>query len=158
MPKTICFSILFLLLTGVVGCSDSDNGVIGVEGDNLQMNDAIAFAKANFDYFEKNWKTLPSDDLAVKFRMEFDDDGVEHIWFTPLSISGDKITALCANDPVNIPGLKMGDQRTFSKSEISDWMILDGVKCHGGYTIQVMTQLAPDQAPPFEFVGPSNDN
>ena len=65
-----------------------------------------------------------------------------------------EITGECANDPEKIPGLKLGDVRTVTRNDVSDWMIVVGNKCFGGYTIRVLAERDPDAAPPLEFVDP----
>ncbi|MDP1560999.1 MAG: DUF2314 domain-containing protein [Pirellulaceae bacterium] len=115
------------------------------------MNSAIAKAKESFPKFVQNWQKPGIDAVSVKIAMETDTDGLEFIWYTPIKIEGDQITALCANEPEHIPGLRLGDERIVDLSKVSDWMIMQGGKCYGGYTIQVMAEIDPDNAPPFQF-------
>lgn len=112
---------------------------------------AINTAKETLGFFEKNWKTMENDGYSLKFALPTPDGELEHIWFSPTRIQGDRITGECANDPVSIPGLKIGDTRTVTREDISDWMILVGNKCFGGYTIRVLAKRDPDAAPPLEF-------
>lgn len=145
----------FLVLALHVGCNSSDSSsVINVDEDNAAMNAAMAKAKQTFGFFVDNWKTMKSDSCAIKVRVPTSDDGIEHIWFEPISVNADQLEGVCSNQPRDIPGLKMGDRRSFSTDDISDWMILDGNDCYGGFTIEVMTKLAPDEAPPFTFIDP----
>ena len=58
----------------------------------------------------------------------------------------------CANDPENIAGLRFGDVRTVDRSQVSDWMIMENGECYGGYTIRVLSELDPANAPPLKFV------
>ena len=139
------------MLPLTAGCGSPNPAVINVEEDDAAMNTAIAEAAQTFDFFVENWQTMKSDSVAFKVHVKAGDD-VEHIWFTPVSINEDQLVGICANEPVRIPGLKIGDQRTFSRDDLSDWIILDGNQCHGGYTIEVMSMMAPQDAPPFEFV------
>lgn len=149
---------LVLLLASIsiafAGCGSSNSGdpVVGVEDSNAEMNAAMEKARGTFDQFLANWKTMPNDAASVKFGVPTRDDSVEHIWFEPSSITDTEITGICGNDPVNVDGLKLGDVRTFPRSELSDWMILDGGKCYGGYTIRVLVEMEPENAPPLTFV------
>ncbi|MEP3479484.1 MAG: DUF2314 domain-containing protein [Fuerstiella sp.] len=142
---------LALLLLIAAGCGSPNPAVISVDENDTAMNEAIAEAKQTFGFFIEHWQTMESDSAAFKVHVKVD-DGAEHIWFTPVSVNQDQLVGICANEPIDIAGLKMGDQRTFSCDDLSDWMILDGDQCHGGYTIEVMSQLSPQDAPPFEFV------
>lgn len=116
------------------------------------MTAAIETARRTLPQFWKHWKTMPSDMVSVKVPFPTTDGTVEHIWFQPISVTDTEVTGICGNDPNRIANLKVGDERTFSRSEISDWMILAGDKCYGGYTIRVLSQIEPENAPPFEFV------
>ena len=129
----------------------ADDPVVNVDSGDNAMNAAMETAKESFHLFEKNWKTIQCDSVSIKFAIPTDDDGLEHIWFEPVEIAGDQIVAICGNDPEKVSNLKLGDKRTLNKDDISDWMILDGSKCYGGYTIQVLSRMQPKLAPPFKF-------
>ena len=159
---------LFFILTAIFatqfGCSDqsvSDQStndasiidpVVMVDETNSEMKKAIATARKTFDQFVDNWKSMPNDGVSVKFGLPTRDGGVEHIWFQPSQITDTEITGICGNDPADVAGLKLGDVRTFDRSELTDWMILKGDKCYGGYTLQVLVKMEPENAPPFKYV------
>ncbi|MFV0445710.1 MAG: DUF2314 domain-containing protein [Planctomycetaceae bacterium] len=63
-------------------------------------------------------------------------------------------TASPANVPVGVPHLKLHDIRTVSRDAVTDWMILVGDKCYGGYTRRIVTQRSLASAPPYTFVDP----
>lgn len=133
------------------GLPDIPHRVVNVDTDDEAMNAAIAKAKETFHHFEANWMRADVDGCGIKLAMKTDTDGVEHIWFTPLEIEGDQITASCANDPESIPGLRFGDVRVVDRGNISDWMIMEREKCYGGYTIRVLAEQDPASVPPFQF-------
>lgn len=153
----VSIGILFL------GCSEPDDRmannppVLYVEDVDAEMNAAISTAKKTLPFFEKNWQTMESDGVSVKFAVPTSDGELEHIWFTPTSFNGNEVTGRCANDPVKVPSLKLGDIRTVSRDDVSDWMIIVGNRCFGGYTIRVLSQREPGAAPPLEFVDPTQD-
>lgn len=149
-----------LLLLVAVCCFPSPNLAIAQEGDpivniddeNKEMNKAIETARKTFPQFLKHWKTMRSDAVSVKVGLPTTNEGLEHIWFEPISITETQITGRCANNPNKIANLKLGDKRTFKISEVSDWMILVGDECYGGYTIRVLAKMQPENAPPIKFV------
>ena len=136
-----------------LGCSDTSvsDPVVHVDESNAEMNKAMETARQTFDKFLDNWDKLPSDNVGVKFGLPTRDGGVEHIWFEPSEITDTEITGTCGNDPAKVAGLKYGDTRTFKRSELTDWMILVGDKCYGGYTIRVLVKMEPENAPPMTF-------
>ena len=155
------FSITSLVaLALIMGCSESPNsqsdgtGIIDVADDDAEMNAAIAKAQESFNFFEDNWETMDSDGYSVKFALPTADGQLEHIWFSPTRITGNQVTGECANDPRGIPDLKLGDVKTVNRSKVSDWMIIDGDKCYGGYTIRVLRKQNPGAVPNFTFVDP----
>lgn len=143
----ICLCALLL-----IGCGQTDDPpVVGVEADNQAMNQAMATAQATLDDFFANYQSMPGAEASLKFGLETTNGDKEHIWFNPIAVNGDTITAQCANQPVDIPGLALGDVRELNRSQVSDWLILVGNTCYGGYTMRVMAELYPEQTPPFEF-------
>lgn len=154
MDRIAFAALLFSTLCIHVGCDHQpsrSDGVVAVEGTDQAMVAAIAKANATFGQFEKHWKRADESGIGVKFAMDTDSGGVEHIWFTPTKVEAERITANCGNDPVEISGLQFGDQRIFDRSKISDWMIMENGQCYGGYTIRVLVERQPENAPPFEF-------
>ena len=116
------------------------------------MEAAIKTAQKTFGQFLEKWDTMPNDGVSVKFGIPSSDDSLEHIWFQPTEITDSEITGVCGNEPARVPGLKLGDTRTFKRSELTDWMILDGTDCYGGYTIRVLARMEPENAPALNFV------
>jgi uncharacterized protein YegJ (DUF2314 family) len=160
MLKPLLTTFALLMFTMMTGCSRPSEDdtwtqrVINVEDDDPEMIAAIQTARNTFGFFESNWESMESDAYSVKFALPTHDGQLEHIWFTPTSVQGDQITGVCANDPEKIPGLKIGDTRTVTRDDLSDWMIVVGNKCFGGYTIRVLAERNPDAAPPLEYVDP----
>lgn len=142
-----------LAVSVTTGCDSTGNGnsgVINVEDDNAAMIAAIEQARATFPKFRENWQS-EWDGVSVKFGIPTTDNSLEHIWFEPVKIDGNSITARCANEPVNVPDLQLGDVRTLSVEDLSDWMIIDGSDCYGGYTIRVLSEMDPANAPAMNF-------
>ena len=140
--KHIYLSVVLLLTgCGVDRTGEPPFGV--VESSDPEMVAAIERARSTFDFFTENYKTMENDGYSVKFGLKTPDDDLEYIWFNPIEISGNEIKAACANEPVNLPGLKPGDVRTLKRSEVADWMIVVGKKCYGGFTIQFITAKIP---------------
>ena len=160
MTRELLTVSILMVIVMTAGCNNSadDNSstgrVVNVGDGDTEMIAAIANAKRTFPFFEKNWKAMKNDGYSLKFSLPTSDGDLEHIWFSPTEIQGNKITGECANDPARIPGLKIGDVRTVTRDEVSDWMIVVGKKCYGGYTTRVLSQRVPESAPPLEFVDP----
>ena len=142
---------------GILGFASCDSAgvsdpVVRVDESNAEMEAAIKTAQKTFGQFLEKWDTMPNDGVSVKFGIPSSDDSLERIWFQPTEITDSEITGVCGNEPARVPGLKLGDTRTFKRSELTDWMILDGTDCYGGYTIRVLARMEPENAPALNFV------
>lgn len=134
--------------TNIIGKPDV---VVDVSASDREMQEAIEMAKRTYPKFLENWKSTKNQGYSLKFAVRTPTGGTEHIWFNPLTIDGDVIEAVCANDPRDVPGLKSGDRRELNRADLSDWMIMLKGKCYGGYTARVLAKRDPSQNPPFEF-------
>ena len=154
--KAFLISILAILalFNASCGTDEKKDKVIHVDSEDIKMNQAIKAAKKSLDFFFNNYKTMKNDGYSLKFSIPTDNNDTEHIWFNPKAVDGDEITAQCANDPDNVSNLKAGDIVKLNKKDISDWMIIVGDKCYGGYTIRVLVEKDPASAPEFEFIDP----
>lgn len=150
--------VLLATVVAITACdgpseqASPEPSVSRIESSDAEITAAIQKAKATFTFFEKNWQSMESDGYSVKFALPNSVGELEHIWFTPTKIDGDSITGECANDPRDIPGLAFGDIRTVTRDQVSDWMIIVGKKCYGGYTIRVLSQRQEGPMPELEFV------
>ena len=148
MKRLLIIPITILLFS----CGNNDNPpVIDVDSENQQMNTAIEKAKETLNQFFANYKKIENDGYSLKFGLETSDGGIEHIWFNPLEVKGETIKAECANEPRDIPDLKLGDIIDLKREQITDWMIVTGNKCYGGYTVRVLAEIDPENAPPFVY-------
>jgi uncharacterized protein YegJ (DUF2314 family) len=151
-PLLFCLTVLCCGL--VAGCDSINTGdpVVKVEETDQAMNEAIESARKSFPQFLKHWKTMSSDGVGVKVGLPTADGDVEHIWFKPITITDTEVTGICSNDPYGIPNLSFGDKRTFQRSDVTDWMIVVGNKCYGGYTVRVLSEMEPENSPGLTFV------
>ena len=147
-------NILIILITVFLfSCGDNDNPpVIDVDSEDQKMNAAIKQAKTSLDQFFENYESIENDGYSLKFGLQTSDGNIEHIWFNPIEVDGDTIKAKCANEPRDIPDLKLGDIRYLKRDQITDWMIVSGNKCYGCYTVRVLAKKNPKYAPPYKYV------
>ncbi|WP_160168191.1 DUF2314 domain-containing protein [Rhodopirellula sallentina] len=157
MNFRIPFVVLIAFAFPFMGC-DSTNSqsnvsqqVVPIDDEDEEMNAAIAEARRTLPQFEANWKRPNVEGVSVKLAFDTVDGEHEHIWFTPIEMREDEITARCANEPQSVDGLAFGDVRTVDQSSLTDWMILENGKCYGGYTIRVLSKRDPGAAPSLEF-------
>ena len=121
------------------------------DGDQ-QMNAAIAEAKRTIDEFIRNIGKNEGSGVKRSLKVRFDTDKEpEHIWVGDVKMTGQGFEGVLENEPVNIKGLKAGDKVTFSKNQISDWILISEGKVKGGFTIKVVrNQMSPDEQRAFD--------
>jgi uncharacterized protein YegJ (DUF2314 family) len=61
---------------------------------------------------------------------------VEHIWITPFKVQGKRFSGRINDKPEVLTKVKQGDEWTFARKDIVDWMYYDtaGGKMHGNYS------------------------
>jgi uncharacterized protein YegJ (DUF2314 family) len=141
--KKIIYLIPVCLVT--ISCSLSSLGnndpVINVAKDDADMNAAIAKAQETLPLFMEAFQSpAPTQtDFSLKVRFPYGSSGgAEYIWIDDLIYYNDQFKGTVGNDPVYVKDLKYGDHVTINTSDISDWMIIDGGKMLGGYTLHVL--------------------
>ena len=116
--------------------------------DEKKMEQAIADARSTFDQFLARFRNPQPGDSAfhVKVRIE-DEHGVEHFWVEDLKLDAEPFSGKIGNEPGIVKKVKLGENYTFSRSEISDWMYISGGKMQGNYTLRVeLESMPPEQA------------
>ncbi len=114
---------------------------VGADGE-ADMEAAIAKAKGEVSTFiEALLAPTPSQTyFSVKKPFPYNEGesvAYEHIWLSDVTYKDGIFTGLVGNEPMDTD-VKLGDEVTVAKEDVSDWMIIDGGKLVGGYTIRVL--------------------
>jgi uncharacterized protein YegJ (DUF2314 family) len=131
------------LLVVLAGCGRSKPETL-VEGgyDEQEMEAAIARARAEVDSFLRELLNPTGANHAVKAAIE-DGDKTEHFWLTDLSFQNGAFVGTINNEPGIVGNVKMGQQWTVKKGEISDWLFMREGKMHGNYTMRPLLKTMP---------------
>lgn len=133
------------------------------EEGQQQMDAAIVCAQKEIDVFIAGLNNPKPSQTYFSVKKPFpyqdgDKTNEEHIWLTDVTYADGVFSGRVGNDPVDVENIKLGDKVTVKKAEASDWMIIDGGKLVGGYTIRVLRdRMAPgerrvfDESVPFKF-------
>src|SRR5579864_6014306 len=152
--RVLLMIVLALGLTGLAGCSRSDEGgnYTHVESDDAAMNDAIAKAKAtSAEFITAFHAQKPSTkDFFVKKPYPTPKGSREHMWIEVKEEQNGVLKGVVANEAEETRDVKMGDAVTLNLSEISDWKYQDGKKLVGGYTIRYfIDRMSPKEREEF---------
>lgn len=78
-----------------------------------------------FDIVKEQFKNKDNQ-ILIKIGLptgENNKDSLEHIWFELLEFKKDKFKARLTQEPYDIKGIHEGDERWFTKEDITDWVI-----------------------------------
>lgn len=84
------------------------------------------------------------DGFAVKVAIR-EGDQAEYFWITPFTPKDDTFSGEINNRPRLVHSVKLGQTITFDRSEIVDWMYMDGNKMKGNYTACALLKSASKQ-------------
>jgi uncharacterized protein YegJ (DUF2314 family) len=84
------------------------------------------------------------DGFAVKVAIR-EGDNAEYFWITPFTDKDGAFSGAINNTPREVHSVKLGQTITFGKSEIVDWMYMDGDKMKGNYTACALLKSASKQ-------------
>jgi uncharacterized protein YegJ (DUF2314 family) len=139
---------------GVPVSGDPDDPVYGFDDDAADMNAAIQKARDTVDQFIRDLQDPKAMQIYFSVKKPFasSDGGNEHIWLTDITYDGALFHGKVGNIPADVPGLTEGDPASVSKTELSDWMIVDSNRrLTGGYTIRVMRdRMTPEDRAKFD--------
>ena len=114
------------------------------EYDEKEMNQAIETAQSTFDEFLERFRNPQQgdEDFNVKVRIE-DENGVEHFWLGDLKLDSEPYSGVIGNDPGIVRNVKFGQEYSFSRSDIIDWMYMSNGRMQGNYTLRVILKSMP---------------
>ena len=108
--------------------------------DNLpEMSLAIEKARSTVDQFISALETPKSAQTNFSVKLPVvDGDKVEHMWVLPVRYQEDCFFGTINNEPDKVSTVKVGDEVSIAKNEISDWMYVDNGRLVGGFTLRVL--------------------
>jgi uncharacterized protein YegJ (DUF2314 family) len=143
------------LVAGVAGCGggflrDGDHlqrpgnpDIVGVSGDDPEMNKAIDTSRKTVDQFITALKSPKpgQDHFTVKAKFG-EGNNIEHMWIDPVRFDGAKFVGNLSNEPEFLKSPKLGDEVSVAKDQISDWMYVDKGHLVGGYSVRLLRDRA----------------
>lgn len=125
---------------------------VQIGDDNKAMENAVQTARKTVDKFIADLRSPKGNQSRFAVKKPFvEGDKVEHIWLNEVSFDGRLFHGKVDNEPVNIKGVRPGQEVSVSPNEISDWMYVQDGRLVGGYTIVAMCQdMSPDKKKQFE--------
>jgi uncharacterized protein YegJ (DUF2314 family) len=126
--------------------SERDMRMVRTSGDAMQVAHERAVSELPMVKQRFLGGLKPGETLFIKHGFPTSTGDREYIWAVVNRWKGDQITAQVANDPNDVPGLRIGMTVVLTEADIFDWMVqLRDGRQEGGYTTQVV--LAEGQQP-----------
>jgi uncharacterized protein YegJ (DUF2314 family) len=69
----------------------------------------------------------------------------EHMWVEPTNLSGPKFKGTLLSTPEWIKSVKAGAEVTFTKADVSDWLLVRDGKATGAYTVRLLRKRMSEQ-------------
>lgn len=149
MMKSLYKNLVILLATAIVvlGCSKKPETLV-TKFDEKKMEQAIAEARSTFDEFLTRFHNPQPQDSAYYVKVKIEDkNGVEHFWVGDLKLDAEPYTGKIGNEPGIVKNVKLDQDYSFSRSDISDWMYMSNGKMQGNYTLHVeLESMPPNEA------------
>ncbi|GKY89464.1 DUF2314 domain-containing protein [Sinisalibacter aestuarii] len=156
MLRLASLTLALALSLAALAPASAQDDVISYGSDDPAMNEAIRSAQSHLGRvlvaaINEVGVAHPALSLKVAFPVEAEDMNAEVIWVDEISLAQEGMAGKLANEPVNMPGLHLGDEVHFSQEMIYDWGLVgpDG-KVFGHYTTRVLIETLPEaQAAPI---------
>ncbi|MGY0216451.1 YegJ family protein [Endozoicomonadaceae bacterium StTr2] len=134
--KHAVFLLLGLLSLAVTAEDKIDDQVVMIHEQDQAMNQAIQTARSQLDRFFEIAANPPAGAERFKLKvMVADENGVEHLWFSPFREIEGGYAGILVNQPGTIRTMEYGEIYAFRYDQITDWgYVLDG-KQIGSFTV-----------------------
>ena len=125
---------------------------VQITEENKAMDRAVQTAHKTVDKLIEALRSPKGNQSRFAVKKPFvEGDKVEHIWLKDVSFDGKLFHGKVDNAPVDIKGVRLGQEVSVSPNEISDWMYVQDGRLVGGYTICAMCEnMSPEEKQQFE--------
>jgi uncharacterized protein YegJ (DUF2314 family) len=114
--------------------------IIDVPADDPEMNAAKEKARRTLGTFLKAYEA--GGDFRGTLKVYFSEPGGptkgEHMWVRPTDLSGPKFKGTLLSTPGWMKSVKVGAEVTFTRADISDWLLERDGKAIGAYTVRLL--------------------
>ncbi len=135
IPALRCL-VLTLCLTAHAEAQKIDDQTRLISGQDRAMNAAIAEARKTLDEFLALAKNPPQGASGFKIKaMVSDENGIEHLWFSPFKEVAGGFAGVLVNEPTIIKSMKYGSVYGIRREQITDWGYVQDGKQKGSFTV-----------------------
>ncbi len=134
--KYLILISVFIFSLSVFSEEKIDDQTVFVSETDRAMNLAIEKAQRTLNDFLKIARNPPQGTGGFKLKVKVvDDNGIEHLWFSPFKEIEGGFAGLLVNQPQAINSMSYGEVYAFKKEQITDWgYVKDGIQI-GSFTV-----------------------
>ena len=143
LPQKLLFVVLLSASSvacgqSVVDQAENDELYMVADGDE-DMEAAFRSAKSGLDGFLATWRSPPqgASDFSVKVGVT-DGDDTEYFWVSPFREASGSFSGTLNNEPQLVSSVRLGQEISFSRGQIVDWLYFDQGTMVGNYTACAM--------------------
>jgi uncharacterized protein YegJ (DUF2314 family) len=111
--------------------------VVSAEAEDVELAEAKRVAQRRWKEFCDAFASNSGNGFSVKAPITRD-DRTEHIWVDVEEITPVGVWGLLGNEPLNLPGLRLGSRVEVLLDDIEDWTYLRDGRTIGGFSIAVL--------------------
>lgn len=140
-------SLAAFALATLPACSRGMPSTLVTEGWNeAGMDAAISRARAEVGTFIRELEAGGAGAFSVKAPITHD-GFTEHFWITGVVYRNGEFIGRIGNEPGRVTNVTFGQEWRIGREDISDWMIVDGDRIRGAYTIDpLLPTMDPAEA------------
>jgi len=145
--------LAWLCCLGLAACApQEDRKASMTEAGDAEMNAAIHKAQVSLDEFEQRLNHPPATQSYISLQGRFERQGVvEHIWLRDVAVVPGGYRGKIGNEPVEIHGLKVGQEVVLPRADVSDWMAIDSNYLIAGYSVRLLrSRMSPAERGQFD--------
>lgn len=142
MKALLCGLVLVFLAACSRPPADKPDTLVN-EFDEAAMDAAIARARQETPTFLAALAKGDADSYSVKAPIS-ENGKTEHFWISDVTYRDGVFSGKIANEPGIVTHVRLGQPWTVTEGEISDWMVVQSGRIHGGYTIDPLLPSFPE--------------
>ncbi len=128
--------LLLVLLSSIAYSADRGDETIVTKTGDPEMDAARSRARASLDGFLEIARTKPAGTSGYKLKVQISDGQyTEHFWVIPFKEVDGKFQGSISNEPKYVHTVKLGEDVTFTRAQVSDWGYIKDGRQVGSFTV-----------------------
>jgi uncharacterized protein YegJ (DUF2314 family) len=159
--NALVVGLVAMLLLALAACTDRTDPIVErdgqaavsmIQGEDREMNQAMAEARRTLDEFERHLSNPSSTQSMAILKGRFTEgETVEHMWINEIEVTAEGYRGVLGNEPMDMTTLSAGQVVVVPRSQVSDWVVVEDGRLVGGYTLRLLrSRLPEDQRPLFD--------